>query len=363
MEMEFKPDWERVAERFEAWWAGEVIGRVALQVTAPKADYQRPPASVPQVEGRLQPRPYEERWTNVDDVIEAAEERMRATFYGGEAFPMYWPNLGPDVFSAYLGCELIFMSSTTWAEPNITDWENPPPLTLDPNNRWWKLTLQMIERALKSAPGRYFVGLTDLHGGMDALSAMRGRKQLCFDLIDCPEKIAWAMEFITPLWFEIYEGMHQPIRERLTGSSTWLPAWSPGRWYPTSCDFAALISPKMFDEFILPDIIAEVEWLDHSLYHLDGPDAIVHLDSLLNIPKLGGIQWVPGAGSPSMLHWVSLLKRIQKAGKLLHLSISAHEVEPLLRELSPSGLMLSTSCATEAEACELLSKAKTWTRH
>jgi len=306
MEMEFKPDWNQTVKRFEAWWAGEIIDRVVLQVTAPKMGYRRQPVSTSQ--------DLEERLTNIDYVIKAAEERMRGTFYGGEAFPMYWPNLGPDIFSAYLGCELVFMPSTTWAEPCINDWENAevsaPSLKSYPNNRWWKLTLQMIERSLESAPGRYFVGLTDLHGGMDPLSAMRGWKQLCFDLIECPEKVKTTMEILTPLWFEIYEGIHRSIREKLIGSSTWLSAWSPGRWYPTSCDFAALVSPQMFDEFILPDIIAEVEWLDQSLYHLDGPDAIVHLDSLLNIPKLGGIQWGPGAASSSMLHWIPLLKRI-----------------------------------------------------
>jgi len=355
MEMEFKPDWPEAAARFEAWWAGELIDRIGLQVTAPKNGYRRKPIPAPE--------DIETRWTDVEFAIESAEERMRGTFYGGEAFPMYWPNLGPDVFSAYLGCDMIFMPSTSWAEPNIADWDNPPPLTLDPENRWWKLTLKMIERALQSAPGRYFVGLTDIHGGMDALSAMRGRAQLCFDLIEQPERVKWAMEeYITPLWFEIYDKMQQPIRKVLLGSSTWLGAWAPDRWYPTSCDFSALISPKMFDAFILPDIVAEVEWLDRSLYHLDGPDTIVHLDSLLNIPKLGGIQWVPGAASPSMLEWIPLLKRIQAAGKMLHLSVAAREVEPLLSELSPKGLMLSTHCATEADARELLKKSEGWTR-
>ncbi|MBI4551372.1 MAG: hypothetical protein HY710_03840 [Candidatus Latescibacteria bacterium] len=353
--MEFKPDWPQAVERFQAWWAGDIIDRVALQVTAPKAGYQ--PRPVPP------PPTLEARWTSVDYVIEAAEERMRATFYGGEAFPIFFPSLGPDVFSAYLGCESIFAPDTIWVKPNITDWDNPPPLTLDPSNRWWRLTLEMIERALERAPGRYFVGLTDLHGGMDALSAMRGREQLCVDLIDCPEKIKVAMEdFITPLWFDIYEAMHQPIQEKMTGSTSWFPVWSPGRWYPTSCDFAALVSPAMFDDFILPDIVAEVEWLDHSLYHLDGPDAIVHLDSLLNIPRLGGIQWVPGARYSSMLPWLPLLKRIQRAGKLLHLSVNPYEIEPLLRELSPNGVMFHTSCPTEAEARALLSTAERWTR-
>ena len=35
MEMEFKPDWNQTVKRFEAWWAGEIIDRVVLQVTAP----------------------------------------------------------------------------------------------------------------------------------------------------------------------------------------------------------------------------------------------------------------------------------------------------------------------------------------
>lgn len=355
MEMEFKPDWPQAAERFKAWWAGEVIDRVALQVTAPKDGYAPKPAPVPQT--------LEERWTDVAHAIDTAEARMRATFYGGEALPLFFPNLGPDVFSAYLGCDLIFDPRTSWAKPNIVDWDAPPPLTFDTKNCWWTLTLQMIDRALDRAPGRYFVGLTDLHGGMDALSAMRGRELLCVDLIERPDTVRAAMEdLITPLWFDIYDEMQRPIQEKLSGSSTWLSAWSPGRWYPTSCDFAALISPEMFDRFILPDIVAQVEWLDHSLYHLDGPDAIRHLDSLLDISELGGIQWVPGAGAPAMAHWIPLLKRIQQAGKLLHLSVGSDEVEPLLRELSPHGLMLSTHCATEAEARHLLSNAATWTR-
>ena len=59
---------------------------------------------------------------------------------------------------------------------------------------------------------------------------------------------------------------------------------------------------------------------------LDGPDAIRHLDSLLSLPKLSGIQWIPGAGSPSVSEWIPLLKRIQKAGKLQHLICQKGEV-------------------------------------
>ncbi len=63
-----------------------------------------------------------------------------------------------------------------------------------------------------------------------------------------------------------------------------------------------------------------------------------------------------------MLPWVSLLRRIQKASKLVHISVPVSDVEPLLRELSPKGLMIETWCATEDEARTPLRKAFVWTK-
>ena len=40
------------------------------------------------------------------------------------------------------------------------------------------------------------------------------------------------------------------------------------------------------------------ERLDHSLYHLDGPDAIKHVPALMELEKLDALQWTCGAGQP-----------------------------------------------------------------
>jgi 5-methyltetrahydrofolate--homocysteine methyltransferase len=52
---------------------------------------------------------------------------------------------------------------------------------------------------------------------------------------------------------------------------------------------------------------------------LDGPGQLVHLDSLLSIPELDNIQWVPGAGNPDEWNWPEVYKKIRDAGKLIHL--------------------------------------------
>lgn len=352
--MLYKEDWEQAKERFLAWWNGEIVDRVAIQVRAPRKNYrpQYPP----------QPPTLEARWTDIEWRIVCADENLKATFFGGEAFPCFWCNLGPDIMAAFLGAELVLEETTTWVKPLISDWETAPPLRIDPNNRWWLLTLNMTKAAVEFGKDKFFVGLTDIHAGGDLLAALRGRENFCMDLIDRPEKVREAMAQITPLFFGVYEAIHAVIKEPYEGTSTWLNVWSPGRWYPVSMDELALISPQMFREFFLEDIVAQINWLDHSLFHLDGPDCICHLDILLEIPKLHGIQWVPGARYKSMLVWVPLLRKIQQAGKLVHITVPANEVEPLLRELSPKGLMLDTYCSSEDEAKDLLRKAYQWTK-
>ena len=137
--------------------------------------------------------------------------------------------------------------------------------------------------------------------------------------------------------------------------------WCPGKWYPLQCDFSAMISPEMFETFVAPYLREQCRWLDHSIYHWDGPGQIPHLEILLDIPELDGIQWTPGAGNPDVASpkWFPLYERIQQKGKLLVLlGVAANDVERVLQELSPKGLLISAYCESENEARELLRKTK-----
>jgi 5-methyltetrahydrofolate--homocysteine methyltransferase len=73
----------------------------------------------------------------------------------------------------------------------------------------------------------------------------------------------------------------------------------------------------MFDEFVKPELQASCKRLKNAFYHLDGVGQLPHLDSLLAIPELKGIQWVPGDGKPGTTHWPEVYRRIRKAGKLI----------------------------------------------
>lgn len=129
------------------------------------------------------------------------------------------------------------------------------------------------------------------------------------------------------------------ISEKQKFCSNWTGIIHPNElWYPTSCDFSCMISEDCFEEFIIPELTEEINWLHSSIYHLDGVGALRHLDRLLQIQKLKGIQWVPGEGQPSAGHWIDVLKKIQAAGKCIQIHCGPDDIAPLCENLDPQGL-------------------------
>jgi hypothetical protein len=89
--------------------------------------------------------------------------------------------------------------------------------------------------------------------------------------------------------------------------------------------------------------------MDYSIYHLDGPNALPHLDTLLNEPSITGIQWVPGAGNAPMgsKEWLPLYKKIQKANKNVVIDSSPEYVSTLYKNLDPKGLFVRSFYRSE----------------
>lgn len=120
-----------------------MIDRVCLQVTAPRAEpWDAKSSPIPE------PADLYEWWTNVEYVIESTADRIRRTFWGGEAFPLFFPNLGPDAFAAFFGGELQFVDPwTSWVPPLITDWERASELRIREDNPWWQFQLRLLREA------------------------------------------------------------------------------------------------------------------------------------------------------------------------------------------------------------------------
>ena len=348
MELLYKSGFNEAKAHWEAFWNHEIIDRPCLAVTAPKEGHHIPPAP-----------PYMDGWDG--DFAEAVarwEAHATHIYYAGDAIPYIEPSFGPDQFGAFLGAELqrslSAYNATSWAVPYVKDWNDDLPIHLDAENNWWKKMLQFMSVAGKASEGKFLVGMLDLHSNMDALASIREPQDLCMDLMDFPDLIHRAMKEVRALYPFVYQSLYESGNMKGRGSIGWCSFYSPGRFAMMQCDFAIMLSPKIFNEFILPALIEEADYLDHSIYHYDGIGALRHLDSVLSIKNLDGIQWVPGAGNPPQSQWTELLLRIQNAGKSLHISASPDEIKQLHKILKPELVFYDTWARNEKEADELI---------
>jgi len=346
-----KEDWPEVQQRYEAWWEGQMIDRVLISITAPKEAVSEAPVS------RSDLYDY---WTNPERVIEREERRLRATYFCGDAFPTIRPvSTGMvAVLAAFLGAPLRFIDThTSWSEPIIFDWDTRPCFAFDAGNEWWVTAKRLLEAGAERAPGRYYVVIPDLNGPGEILARLRGTDRLAVDLVDNPEEVLRVMPEINQAWYRYWQACHGIIHQHVGGYIFWMDIWSGKPATDLQCDFSIMVSPEMFDRFFLPFIEEQTELVSRTVYHLDGPGAVRHLDSLLALPELDSIQWVPGAGAPPISRWLPLLRRIQAKGKTLWLGCEPWEVPILLTELEPEGLLIQTRCQSVEEADALLREA------
>jgi len=352
--MIYKEDIERVREWHEAFWNRERLKRPLLIVRAYKSNVE----------------PYKERivdpvtkWTDIDYIIEEKERYFESIYFAAEAVPHTIVGIQNGAIAAFLGCDIEFRHETDWFKPVIKDW-NSYKLNFDPDeSKWWKFTKELFSRMVEAGKDKYFVDVPDFQSDMDTLANMRGPWKLCRDLYTCPNKIKEALDYI----FEnVYKPTFTEIHKILTRytdlTSTWLGVISDKKHDVLQADFLAYLSPKMAEEFIIPNLRREAQFLDRSIFHLDGPHALDKLDLLLDIEELDGIQWVPGAGNPSAVNWLPLLKKIQKKGKVLWISAAPEEVKKLVSELELKGLIIEVNklFRNEAEADRFVKQVEKW---
>jgi len=354
-----RPQLERALERNEAFWENELDRGPLMWVTVPDSV----PSPAPRPE---EPAVEAEMWTDVGYVMAAAEHALSRTYYAGDALPVYNPWLGPDQLAAWLGADILLKPKdfTSWVTPFVDDWAGFPQLTIDPENRWWTLYLEILRASVEAGRGKWVTGYPDLHTGIDGLSAIRGPERLLVDLLEQPEAIRRAMAQMTGLFELVVDTVSEIVLPSGQGTSNWTMGWSSRRFLCIGQnDFTCMISPEMFDEFCLQDTLETTSYVDRSIYHLDGPGAIRHLPRILEIESLDCVQWIHGAGQPAASHWLELLKSVQGAGKSVQVYYGpthgdeadpGEELRILCRELDPDRLFFWATVGSVEEADRLL---------
>jgi len=345
----------KTIDRYKTFWAHEDTDKPMLNIIVEdkKAIWEDNAPKTPR-----------DRWENLEARYTWSRMAMKNTKIFGDAVYSDWVNFGPGCLSAMMGSNYVPDENTIWFgrdEFFLTDWSKLENLRLQKDSPMYKMVTEMTRMLTERNDGSYYTGVSDLGGNLDILASLRSTWTLLTDLHDDPEMVLKAVEIIDEAWMECYSTLRAIINNSgQSGHTTWLGPWCGTAYYPLQCDFAAMISPEDFARFVMPSLRRASDFLDHSIFHLDGPEQIVHLDQLLSVERIDGIQWVPGDGKPPVFDktWFPMYEKIQAAGKCLVLHGFNH-IEDILfvtKNLSPKGLWLYIWLGSEAEAEELLKK-------
>jgi len=350
----YKPDWDEAKTHLIAWWNRSHVDRATILVRAPRPTSLQPPPP---------PKDVQQFWLDPDYRIAAAEYQMASTYCGGEAFPWFDTNIGPGSLALFLGSDAILHPTTVWYTPIADRPRDVPPIRLDTSCEWWQKSVRLVREGMIRGEGRFLSSVPDLIENLDIAASLIGGQQLLYALVDDPGGVKRMVREINAAYFQCFDLMYEMLDgDRLGCCFCAFQIWGPGKTAKLQCDFSDMISPEMFEEFVLPGLIEQTEYLDYTIYHLDGPRAIRHLDLLLSIRRLNAIQWTPGDGNPEVGDetWWPMYRKILAAGKGVHLGTAYRDVEPLVKHLGNDGVYVATHAPSVETADDLLRRAKTW---
>lgn len=347
----WKRNWPRAQQHFTDWWErrGLVLGAwgTGLLADAPRADTIDPP----------EPDSAELQHTDPAYIAHHARHKMAHRTWPADILPAAWPHIGTLPLAACLGASPQYAVNNVWYSPCMSDIAAHPPLRFDPEHPEWLRLEQIVRQTVDLAAGNYFVGMPALLGGLDVLAELRGTSDLLMDMIDDPATVHRRLREIQDAYVQAFDRMYDIVK--LPDGSMcfgYFMLWGPGRTGLCQCDTATMLSPKMFNEFVVPCAREQCAYLDHSMFHIDGAGALMHLPALLEIDDLDAIEFTPdprspGGGDP---HWYDLYRRILAAGKSVWAAnLSREQVIPLLDAIGGRGVYLSVNGLRESDAEEL----------
>lgn len=336
-------DWDKKRARYEDYWNLQNKTPI-LYVTAPEDNIIKRDIGVSK-----------DRWLDFEYHCKSSRNHFESTYFGADAYPYFLPDLGYDLVTSMMGIDTVFNEVSSWIFHKDEPLSAITEFSINDNNEPYKKMIKAITFYSEDAKKLdYIVGMIPFNTLYDGLSAIVGPEKLCLEMIDNPDEVHRVAREHFKLYKELYTISENIITKYQHGSTNWLGVYSDVPWYYISNDFIVMLSEDFFEEFILETLLETVKFHKRTLFHLDGENVTRHIDALLGIDDLTGIQVQATPFKQSAEFWTPHLKKIQSAGKATWIEARHFDdLKYLVKNLQPEGLFIKTWANTKTEAIEM----------
>ncbi len=339
----YKKNWHEAQTKWKGYWNQKNSGRPVMNVVARKPEIEHLFSEAQQKNGEYlatwQGNYYnlpeelmwhddmQDKYQNADRMVARYRQFCENHLFLAESFPNLCVDFGPGSLAAYLGSEIGFSDDTVWFLPcfeKAASWKEVPPLTFNPENKWFKKHYNLIKRCQELSKGDFFVDIPDMMENIDVLASLRDTQPLLFDLIDDPDEIKNRINQVTTAYYQCLSRFYETVQDT-DGSTAYtvFQIWGPGKTVKLQCDIGAMLSPQMFRDMVQESLREQAQYADSVLYHLDGPDNIRHLDAIMEIDEIQALQWTSGDHGPdgTIEEWDAIYDKARATGKSLWIKV------------------------------------------
>lgn len=291
----------------------------------------------------------QQKWFDPKWRAQSLNYQLSLSSFKADILPVANTHLGPGSLAACLGAELDGGEDTIWIKENAAFDGN---IQLLENNKWWQLHLNLVQECKTLSKGNYFVGCPDLIEGLDTLASLKGTDNVLMDMMMQPDVLEEQLQKVNDIYFEVFNRIYDIIREGDEMTFCYFSLWAPGKVAKLQSDISLMISEEDYRRFAQPYLREQAQEIDYTLYHLDGVDAMRHVDAILEIEELNAVQWTPGVGEPQGgdPRWFPLYKKILAGGKSIMANwVTLDELEPLLDNVGNQGLHINIDFKSEKD--------------
>jgi hypothetical protein len=170
-----------------------------------------------------------------------------------DSIPVARASFGSAALSHYFGGEAQFTPGGIYSKPMISDLKSFDfsKLNYNPENKWIKLQMEMMEYFVKNAKGLFPVSITEVLMGLQFPDLLLGQ-QMYIELYDNPKLIMKMIDKSIEFNIKYIDEQRKYIERYRDGVFEMFEVWLPGNQIWNTVDVYGNCSPGMWEKFGKP---------------------------------------------------------------------------------------------------------------